>query len=520
MKKKQIKLTETGNFESLFINYLDGNEKVKNFYKFIPSLDGLKESINNRLFVNTDRNTLVKVLEEQYSDVEIASIVSDNIQKLKAPTTFTVTTGHQLNLLTGPLFFVYKILSVINTCELLKNSLPEYDFVPVFWMASEDHDFPEINNFSLFGREYTWESSQSGAVGRFSTDGISDLLSGLPDLPSWVKEAYKPENSLSQATRVLVNHMFGKYGLVILDPDKPQLKRLFENVIKEEIQNSTISNCVKNTTEKIKQSGFETQVFPRDVNLFFIDGNARQRIDRIEKGKFLLLPETYISEKELLEKVNKHPECFSPNVVLRPLYQETILPNIAYIGGPAEVSYWLQLKDAFENMNVHFPVILPRNFNLYLDKGIISKMRKLNISEDDLFQSNASWKELVLKNAGIRDVNLEEEAQQLQNVFSNISGKAKDVDPSLEGYVLSECRKLEKVVLEIKKRIKKAEENKHEVLIRQVESLYDKVFPGGSLQERKENVFSFLINNEFFIDNIKELTDPLEFKFNIFSEEH
>ena len=177
MKLHSVALRTTGQFPPLLLDYLDQKPELNDFYSVFPSLDGAREAINQRTdFDPARRKTLVDVLTKQYAGITN----SPDFSLLQSDTTFTVTTGHQLNIFTGPLYVIYKIVTTINLARSLKATYPEYDFVPVYWMASEDHDFAEIASFNLFGQKYTWQGTPSGAVGRLNPQELATILDKLP----------------------------------------------------------------------------------------------------------------------------------------------------------------------------------------------------------------------------------------------------------------------------------------------------------------------------------------------------
>ena len=236
MKSEKIALHETHQFSPLFLDYLSGKENLKPFYKLSPTPESFKKQIQHKKFSSSLRKKLQEVLTEQYQGISANPAVQKNIELLEKENTFTITTGHQLNIFTGPLYFIYKIVTVINTCQELKKLYPDYNFVPVYWMASEDHDFEEVSHFNLFGKEYKWESSQSGAVGHSSTEGISKILNELPEPVPVFENAYTQNSTLSGAVRQYVHDLFGKWGLVSLDADNEALKASFHDFIKAELK--------------------------------------------------------------------------------------------------------------------------------------------------------------------------------------------------------------------------------------------------------------------------------------------
>lgn len=507
----------TGMFSTIFLDYISGKNQLKSFYNVKPELSSFKDLLETRNFPVHKRNILAEVLKEQYADLEINGAVAGNIDLLRSEKTFTVTTGHQLNLATGPLYFIYKIISTVNLAEKLKNAYPDYDFVPVYWMASEDHDFEEINHFSLFGKNYTWETEQSGPVGRFKTDSLTKLLDELPEEIELLKKAYTKGKSLSDATRVLVNDLFGKYGLVCLDADHKEFKKQFSDIFRNEILEGKVGAAAAETSERIESGGYHAQVFVRDINLFLLK-NGRCRLERTSVGLNAIDDKQY-SEKEIKELLDSSPELFSPNVVLRPLYQECILPNLAYLGGPAEIAYWLQLKDAFQHCDIPFPVLLPRNFFMIVPEKIAAKLEKLGLQPSEFFQNIRDVKDNYLSRQADADFELSTELNELEEVFNKMAIRAEEIDKSLKGFIMAEKQKVLKQGGNIEKRIKKALEQKHEIAIRQIETIKEKLFPGGAPQERTDNIFTFYTNNPEFIDSIKACTDPFDFRFNILVED-
>ena len=362
-----IPFRDTKYFSTLICNYLDEDSKLHPFYNRFPSLENFKAQIQEKQKAVTDqsRTILVNGLKNQYKKVDASLLTKQNIEALKDENTFTITTGHQLNLFTGPLYFLYKIVSTINLTTQLKQKYPEYNFVPVYWMATEDHDFEEINYFNFPGQQLQWNRTSNGAVGELDTAGLKqvfDLFSqelgirkNADTLRNLFTSAYLEHDNLAEATRFLANALFAEQGLVILDANCAELKRLFIPYIKEELLNRTsFLEVTKSNNELSKHYGI--QVNPREINLFYLRNNLRERI--VEKDGMYYANDTDISwsKNEILKEVDDFPEHFSPNVIMRPLYQEVILPNLCYIGGGGELAYWFQLKGFFNKVDVPLPI--------------------------------------------------------------------------------------------------------------------------------------------------------------------
>src|SRR5690606_2376661 len=214
MLLKTIPLAETKAFSSFFLDYIAQKKSLRPFYHHFPVPANFKHQIEEKAgsFPQSHRDVLTAVLKAQYEDLKLTEAVSANLDRLSGSETFTVTTGHQLNIFTGPLYFIYKIVTVINACKHLKALYPKHDFVPVYWMASEDHDYDEIKYFRLYGKKYVWETTQTGAVGRFNTKGFDRLLEEIPGDTTLFRDAYLKSNTLADAVRRYVHALFGDEG--------------------------------------------------------------------------------------------------------------------------------------------------------------------------------------------------------------------------------------------------------------------------------------------------------------------
>ena len=234
-----IPYRKTGYFTKLITDYLDQSESLRPFYNRFPSIGSFESQIREKQknYQQKHRQVLTETLKEQCRDIELSEFSLAHIESLSDKETFTVVTGHQLNLFTGPLYFLYKIITTINLCEELTAQYPKYNFVPIYWMATEDHDFEEINYFNFRGQKIRWNKESDGAVGRLSTDGLGDVYDALEkslgqnrqagELLQLFKKSYLEHDRLTDATRFLANELFGQYGLVVVDGDDPRLKSLF-----------------------------------------------------------------------------------------------------------------------------------------------------------------------------------------------------------------------------------------------------------------------------------------------------
>jgi bacillithiol biosynthesis cysteine-adding enzyme BshC len=517
MQLEKLPLSETRAFSQFFLDYIEQKEKLKRFYNRYPSVENFKEQIEEkqRSFPSESRRVLHEAIRNQYGDLATTEQVQTNIALLSDQKTFTITTGHQLNIFTGPLYFVYKIVTVINAARELKKRYPEYNFIPVYWMASEDHDFDEIKYFRLYGKKYVWNTSQSGAVGRFSPNGLATLMEEIPGDITIFREAYTKMGTLADAVRYYVNALFGDQGLIVVNPDDASLKRIISNVIREDIFNSVNKECVDKTTSALEDLGYKTQVYCREINFFYLDNGLRQRIEKSGDEFKIVDTDIVFTREELENLIGQNPERFSPNVILRPLFQELILPNLAYVGGPAEMIYWLQLKQMFDNHSTPFPILLPRNFAMVMDHEVVRKLGKTGLGVKDVFEEkNYLYNHWVLTNSP-RNLTVGSERNKINEIYNELRSRAEQVDKTLSPFVGAEGKRALNSLERIERKLLRAEKRLHADKLKQIEFVKDHLFPGGSLQERADNFLNFQQQQPDFLSKLYEALDPFDFRFNV-----
>ena len=512
MDCKYLPLASTGQFSPLFLDYINKKDSLKPFYSRFPELPAFQGQLLDKTFDGSKRQILVDALERQYSQLTNKPDFSVLLQS----NTFTVTTGHQLNIFTGPLYIIYKLITTINLAKQLKKAYPDYNFVPVYWMATEDHDFAEINHFSLMGKNYAWQTEQRGAVGRMNPQELKTLFKQIPEKLTLFEEAYLKNNTLADAARYYVNELFGAEGMVCLDADDAALKRVFAPVMRDELVNQKSGELVHKQTEALESLGYKTVIAPRDINLFYLDDQIRERIERREDGTYRVVHKKLtFSESEILALLDEHPEQFSPNVVLRPLYQETILPNLAYIGGPSEVPYWLQLKPVFDYYQTTFPMLMPRNFAMYVPSVSNKRICKLGLTPEDLFEDTLKLKREYVEHHTRHTLKFDNENKTVNKALDAILHKAQMVDPTLEKAVLAETKRFANAVARLEKKMRRAEERNQETGVRQLLAVKESLFPNGSLQERSENFLSFYLNDKAFLQKMLSAFDPFDYRMQL-----
>lgn len=526
----RIPYRQTGSFSKTVVDYIDQDASLNEFFKYPTTLQGVKRAIEDRKQFNYDRSVLVQELRKQYAGVELSERTKNNIEALASENTFTFTTAHQNNIFTGPLYFIYKILHTIKLAEYCNANLPGYNFVPVFYIGSEDADLDELNNIYVDGQKLIWNTPQTGAVGRMKVDkelirliGLMEgQLSVLPfgnEIVNLMKGCYKEGETIQVSTFKIVNKLFGEYGLVVLLPDNAELKRQMIPIFKDDLVNQTASAIVEGSAERLSNAGYKVQANPREINLFYLKDDIRQRVEKRNAQYSILNSPLSFKEEEILKELNEHPERFSPNVILRGLYQETILPNLAFIGGGGETAYWLQLKDLFNHYKVPFPMLVLRNSFLIIEKKWQEKIAKLGFAIEDFFLSKEELLNRVVMHESKNEVKLNGSLTELERMYENFKKQASAVDSSLEKHV--EALKLRTVhrLQELEKKMLRAEKRKFSDQQRQINIIKEHLFPVSGLQERYDNVSYYYAKwGRDFIQKLYQHSLNLEQEFVILQE--
>lgn len=521
-----ISYQDSGYFSPLMNDYLNQENTLNTLYNHFPLLENFEKQLLEKSanFSNKNRATLVSVLIEQYTKIETSALTEQNIDLLKLENTFTITTGHQLNLFSGPLYFLYKIISTINLAQELKKKYPATNFVPIYWMATEDHDFEEINYFNFKGKKFRWNKDSTGPVGRLSTEGLAEFFeiyqqelgtsTNAEQLKKIFIKSYLEHDNLTDATRYLANALFGTYGLLILDADNSELKRSFIPFIKEELLEQTSHRAVLETTEQLQ--AYNIQVNPREINLFYIEDKLRERI--ILENEIYKVNNTRkeFTQEGILSLLDKNPEHFSPNVIMRPLYQEVILPNLCYIGGGGEIAYWLELKSFFEAAKITFPMLLVRNSVLIVTEKQAKKADKLNLTWADLFSKQLDLLNKQTEYLSDFSIDMSSLKEQLQKQFEVLHDITIQTDESFLGAVKAQETKQIKGLENLEKRLLRAQKRKLADVLERITDLQNVLFPNKSLQERQTNFSEFYLENgENLVPTLMKQLKPLEQNFTI-----
>ena len=517
----QLDYAATGRSQPIVLDYLADVEALREHRQFPFSAEGLMQAARERQFSSSSRQVLVAALGRQYTGIDVSAEVKENLALLAKEGTLTITTGHQLCLFTGPLYVPLKIMNAVRLARDLSQRTGK-PAVPIFWLAGEDHDRAEIDHAWVFGKRLEWQGTATGAVGRMKLKGIDAVLQELDgllgtttradELRALLKACYREEFTMAQATRLLVNALYGRYGVVCVDGDDPALKRLFTPVIQEELLNQVTERTVHYANARLA-AHYAEQAHVRNINLFMLGDGTRSRIEADGDRFKLVGEERRFGVDELLGLAEHAPEVFSPNVLLRPVYQETVLPNVAYVGGGGEIAYWLQLRWLFQGLRVLMPVMALRTSALFLSATDNERLTQLGLMVRDLFRPmNELSAELAARLSTI-DTDLSPQRHVLGQLYEALVQRAKSADPTLEGSVRGEAQKAAKGLEAIEGKLLRAAKREQELALQRLTKLHDRIFPGGVLQERRENFIPYYLEHgPAFFDRLLEL-DPFEKKF-------
>lgn len=518
---------------NLTLDYLQNAEHLQAFYQYTPDEAGSQQALKERPQFPVDRELLTNTLLKQYRELGIDPDAEDenapvlaNIRALSAPNTFTVTTGHQLNILGGPLFYFYKIASTIHLAQRLSRLNPDQHVVPVYWMATEDHDFEEIKDVHLLGDTYTWEKDATGPVGEMDPAGLPELVARIqqdireqeafqPLAELW-REAFTRFSSYGRACQYWVHQLFRQYGLVILDPNDEGLKQHMVSIFEADLQEQVHEQLVTSRQEAL--SGYALPVNPRPINIFFTQPGSRERIVPNNGGYELADQSQYFAHGELIRTLQQQPGLFSPNVVLRPLYQQVILPNLTYIGGTNEIAYWLELKKLFDHHQVFYPQLLVRNSALWVGKGLQKKARKYSLTYEDLFRSQDE----VIKAYLAREADtqpFDDRINALQQEYEHLMSLCEHYDEEMKWPIINLAKEHLKALEKLQRDTRKLVKNRNEKDLQQIEKVISRLFPEGKFQERYENFIPYYTKyGDQFFDQLIQDCNPFEQSLLIYEE--
>lgn len=549
-----VEFANLPNFNNLYLDYIsqneDDNKKLKPFFnayfrdneEYFKVIDEKIQNYNtNRYF---DKNVLIDILKRQNVDFGGDEVTAQNIELLKDDETFTVVTGQQVSLYTGPLYTILKTITTIKLAQSLKERFPQFNFVPVFWLEAEDHDIDEANHVYILNKQNEllrvgFEQSDAGEddsvkksaipVGSIKLDEMvnsinEQLRSGLLDtdfkdkLMNLITSCYNDTSDYKTAFAKMMNLLFKGNGVIFIDPSDAEVKRLLIPVFERELRTSPkLCETIISTSADLEKH-YDLQVKPKVINLFFLHNGNRLLIEPREGERFALRnSKRRFENDEILNTLQENPELFSPNVVLRPICQDYLLPTIAYVGGPGEISYFAQFKPVYQHYGITMPVIFPRA-SVTIIEGKISKfMSSFNVKLEDIFHHNFLISKVVDK---LSEVKVEDEISryidELNKIFYDMRNMTVKVDQTLLNTVDNIKEKTKQSIEQLKGKLINAQARKSDTTTTQIEKVENNIYPNHNLQERIINVTYFLNKyDEEFMKKLFREIDILNFNHQV-----
>ena len=521
-----IPFSSTQLFSKLINDYVEGKGTAIDFVQYAPNVEGYQAAIEGRKLHPIDRGLLVEVLTAQYANLDPKAAVQQHIELLKSDETFVVTTAHQPNLFSGPLYFFYKIIHAIQLAASLKKQFPQYNFVPVYYMGSEDADLDEVGAFNLDATRYQWSTKQTGAIGRMAVDDallklIQQLEGYWSVLPQGktalaiLKEAYQKGKSINEATLSFVHAFFGPKGLLVLQPDDAKLKAAFIPVMEKELLTQFSHDAIQPAIAALSKA-YHVQTEGRTLNLFYLKDQTRARIEKQGDQYIVVDTDIRFSQSEILTELHQYPERFSPNVILRGVYQETILPGVVFVGGGGELAYWMELKNVFQQVGVHYPLLQLRNSFLLINQKQATQWSSMQFGDQDFFKPMLDLEVAYVKKHASEALHLSDQMESLTNLYTVIKNEVVKVDPTLGAHAENLAHQAKAKIAELEKKMVRAERRKQAVAIQRIHRIKNELFPQDNLQERVENFSKWVGQyDQSWIETIMEHSTGLESKFRI-----
>lgn len=549
-----VEFSKLPNFNNLYLDYISGGEeemeKLKPFFnsmyrdneEFFKVIDDKVHNYStNRYF---DKNILIDILKHQNVTFGGDEYTAANIEKLSGEHTFAVVTGQQVSLYTGPLYTILKTITAVKLAKDLHERFPQFNFVPVFWLEAEDHDIDEADHTYIIDRQnelirigFEQQENNSEENIKRSTPPVGttvfgevinsineQLRSSLIDtdfkdkIMNLVTKHYREDNDYKTAFAGLMNEIFKGYGVIFIDPSDIEIKRLLKPVFEKELTSSP-KLCESIITQSAElEKHYDLQVKPKVINMFFLHNNNRLLIEPRDGGKFALKnSKRRFENDELMNLLEESPELFSPNVVLRPVCQDYLLPTAAYIGGPGEISYFAQLKPAYRHYDITMPVIFPRVSASIVESKISKFLNNFNVKFEDIFHHSFLVSKVVDK---LSEVKIEDEigkyTDEINKIFYDMKNMTVKVDQALLNIVDNMKEKTKQNLEQFRGKLINAQAKKSETTTTQIDKVTNNIYPNHNLQERVINILYFLNKyDDSFIKKLFHETDVNNFNHQV-----
>jgi bacillithiol synthase len=498
----------------LFVDYCQSESFINKYFPnniIIENKKLLSQKAENFPF----RNELHIVLVNSMKSIDLSEKQTSNLEHLNTKQSLAVVTGQQVGFLGGPAYTIYKALSVIILSDKLNKNNDNLNFIPIFWVEDNDHDYVEASKISIYNDKYdilnfnsfiNIENTSAVPVAsrKFDDDivGILDQIeNALPqslfkeEIVSFLKEIYKPGKSWNNVFIQFLNKIFADKGLLFIKASETLKSSVFQKLIFQELNNIGQS---KASVEKVNNSlicdSYHIQAKVTDINLFLEYNGKRNKLNFHSDNNSISAGETVFSREELLDIADNHPEYFSPNALMRPLFQDFIIPNIAYIAGPGEIAYLSQTLELYKYFHIDMPSVLPRLGATILDKRISRILSSENLNPNYFyksFQEIESQLSKILENEEIKSI-----ITNLKNIvnsnYTDITNKIIEMDKSFDRTAGSSLHNVIKELDNLEKKTLSVQKKYNEVLFKKYYDVSQMLFPNNKLQERVFSVINFI----------------------------
>ncbi|MEX1054661.1 MAG: bacillithiol biosynthesis cysteine-adding enzyme BshC [Rhodothermales bacterium] len=523
---RRLPYSELNDFPSLFQDYCTRYDAVAEYFSGnFRDPEARRRAVDRTLAKPRDRETLVRVLLEQNGRWGLDDRTRENIETLRRPDSSVVITGQQVGIFLGPIYTVLKTITTLQLAEQLSREVSK-PVVPVFWLGAEDHDFDEMAGVMLlrenqpidvrYGREAGGVGENAGPVGRIrmneevarlvaEVDGILPPSDFKAELMSAVGEAYRPGRTFADAFALLMRRLFSGTGLVLISSDDERLKRLAAPLFRKEVEEDEgVTAGVRDVSSRLAKT-YHEQVQARPANLFLMEEGERLPIDASD-GQFSVRDRNrLLSREELLKLIDDSPEKFSPNVVLRPLMQDLLLPTAIYVGGPAEISYFAQYRRAYEWAEIPMPLIYPRASMTILESKIARVLEKYGLDVGDFGEDlEKLFHRVVISQMEVDAAKIFQAAgRHLHEAVNLLKPDLEKIDRTLVKSAESTRAALLAEFEKLKAKVVRAEKHSHDEVRDQLQKAQANLFPAGVFQERALSILYFL--NKYGIEFLDEL---------------
>ena len=493
----------------LFLDYLDHFERVKAFYAHPPAMQAVTRASRKLNYPGERRAEVSRLLREQNAALEAGAETQSNLDRLERGAV-AVVTGQQVGLFSGPAYSIYKALTAVQIAEeLTRDGIPA---VPVFWMATEDHDVDEVRHATWFdqGKLMRFElpavNAETGRpVGQISLGAqieplareAAEVLSnqGSDLLAQFLTESYRPQETYGSAFGKLFTRLFAQQGLILMDPLDPGLHRvaapLYQHALAER---DALNEKLLQRGKELDRAGFEVQVkvTSRSTLLFYMGGGIRQVVTASAE-KFQAGEKTWPRD-ELVHLTHTEPDKFSPNALLRSVVQDYLLPTVAYVGGPAEISYFAQSEVVYRHLLGRMPVMLPRSGFTLVDAKAAKLLRKYNLAVEDVWAGSQNLRHKMECSSVPKALakSFERDQKQIQKLLARLGKQIAKLDPTLRDTVERAQKRIEFHLEKLRRKSGRALDRKNGLISSHEQYLESLLHPHKGLQSRELCLLPFL----------------------------